>query len=279
MKIAIVTCEQLPQLTEEDQTLARALMAKGHQVEACIWSAPRSWRQYDLLIIRSVWDYHRRVDEFLTWINTVKELNLLNDPQVVLWNYQKSYLKELTEAGFHTIPTLWFEANQQPHLEELLRQQQWSSAIMKPVVGATAYQTLKLELADLQDFDWNQRSYPFGFMVQKYMEEISTQGEWSHVFFNKVYSHSVLKTAKSGDFRVQGDFGGQKELLTPPMAYVHQCQRVLDHLPCSLLYARVDGLHLNGQFHIMEVELIEPELFLWNDSITRNMVNAIETLV
>lgn len=276
MRIALVTCAQLPQLTEEDQRLAAALSEHGHQVSAVVWDESISWDEFHILIVRSTWDYHKRIPQFLDWLQQVEHLNLHNQAQTLRWNYKKTYLQRFEHAGFQTIPTEWFNSTDQPDLSRVLSDRGWTSAILKPVVGATAFQTFKIEANNVQDLEGLKGNYPYGFMVQQYMPQISTQGEWSHVFFDKTYSHSVLKTAKKGDFRVQGDFGGRKQLLDVSTSYIKQCQQIVDFIHPVPLYARIDGLHIDDKLYIMEVELIEPELFLWNKEITDRFVTAIE---
>jgi len=102
--------------------------------------------------------------------------------------------------------------------------------------------------------------------MQKFVAEIQTSGEWSFVFFDKKFSHAVLKRAKAGDFRVQNNFGGTVETnLKPPQGLTKQAQKIVENVEEDLLYARVDGVEVEGEFCLMELELIEPVLFLENN--------------
>jgi hypothetical protein len=101
-----------------------------------------------------------------------------------------------------------------------------------------------------------------GALVQKFMPEIVTVGEWSLVFFSGRYSHAVIKTPKSGDFRVQHDFGGEERAAEPPTRVLEDAVRVIEEIGSTPLYSRVDGVESGGRLHLMELELIEPALFL-----------------
>jgi hypothetical protein len=100
-------------------------------------------------------------------------------------------------------------------------------------------------------------------MVQEFMDGVLGEGEWSLMFFGGKFSHAVLKTSKPGDFRVQSDFGGKSRAADPP-AFVIECAIHAVQAVEQTLYARVDGVvdHHQAQFRIMELELIEPALFL-----------------
>jgi len=104
-----------------------------------------------------------------------------------------------------------------------------------------------------------------GVMVQKFMDSVVSEGEWSLMFFGGKFSHAVLKTAKRGDFRVQNDFGGESRIADPPVHVLESAIRILQAAG-GALYARVDGVidrvPAPNAFRLMELELIEPMLFL-----------------
>src|SRR5205085_12062524 len=110
--------------------------------------------------------------------------------------------------------------------------------------------------------------------VQKFIDEIKN-GEWSLLFFNKKYSHSVLKVPKSDDFRVQSEFGGEYIYNEAPERLIEQAQKIVDNVKDELLYARVDGIFMDGQLYLMELELIEPDLFLNDEKIWDRFAKAI----
>jgi hypothetical protein len=139
----------------------------------------------------------------------------------------------------------------------------WTKAVVKPRISATAQRTHLIALDDadsVQELFNELRSGP-GVMVQKFMDSIVSEGEWSLIFFDGQFSHEVLKTPKAGDFRVQSDFGGIEQLDDPAAHVLQAATRIVQTVEPTL-YARVDGVVDDGQFRLMELELIEPALFL-----------------
>ncbi len=276
MNLGIVTSEEITQLTAEDRLLVQAFQKQRVSATPVVWSDPEiDWNNFDVLIIRSCWDYHRRVGEFMNWIGNIEKLQvpISNAPEIVRWNYHKSYLRGLQDRGVTIIPTRWYKAGEQPQLVKVMEEMDWSEIILKPAVGATAYKTQKLDKVAAENHQWDHH-YPQGFMVQKFIAEIQSAGEWSLVFFGGRYSHGVLKLAPDGEFRVQSDFGGTRQLREPGAGIIAQCEHVLQSCPGSPLYARIDGIEISGVFHLMEVELIEPELYMFNDELAHKFVEA-----
>ncbi len=267
MRIALVTSADFPDLTDDDRALLQPLQDRGHSAEPAIWSAPKcDWAAYDLIVIRSCWDYHLRLMEFLRWIASLEErnCNLWNPPAMIRWNADKTYLRELGARGVSIVPTLWFEPDSRVDLQYDIRNAGWSKAVIKPRVSATAYRTevVETEQADAAQELFDDLLHGPGVMVQKFMDSIVTHGEWSLMFFAGRYSHAVLKTPKCGDFRVQHDFGGSSASAVPPDYVIEAAAKSIRTLDSIPLYARVDGLESDGEFMLMEQELIEPALFL-----------------
>ncbi|MGH9839731.1 MAG: ATP-grasp domain-containing protein, partial [Blastocatellia bacterium] len=194
---------------------------------------------------------------------------LWNPASVVEWNLDKAYLRHLGERGVSIPPTVWLEQQSEPNLSAILDEQGWEKAVVKPTVSATAFQTWITSPAQArsQQDRLEKLVETSGVMVQRFVDEIQTRGEWSLIFFHKEYSHAVLKRAKSGDFRVQHDFGGYLDDLAPSASLIEQAQRTVDLIEEPLLFARVDGVEIDGKFQLMELELIEPVLFLREDSL------------
>ena len=270
MRIALATSKDWPDLTPDDQALLRPLADRGFKAEPALWSDPNySWQDCDAIVIRSCWDYHLRNEEFLRWIASLESTgcNLWNSPAVIRWNADKSYLRSLENNGIPIVSTLWCEPGETRNLADALRDQGWDKAVVKPRISATAHRT---QLVDAKNAESEQALFEelmagSGVMVQKFMDNIVTDGEWSLMFFGGQFSHAVLKTPKPGDFRVQSDFGGTFVAANPP-APILECARRAVQALTPTLYARVDGIvdrvHNQGQFCIMELELIEPALFL-----------------
>jgi glutathione synthase/RimK-type ligase-like ATP-grasp enzyme len=266
MRIALATSADLPSLTADDCLLLEPLAKRGIQPEAATWSDPAyKWASCDMVVIRSCWDYHLRIAEFLHWVESLEALGVQvwNSPEIIRWNSNKSYLRELEAKGISVVPTLWFERGPAISLADELRRTGWQQAVVKPRVSATAHRTQLIRVEDAQSaqslFD-ELRSGP-GVMVQKFMEPIVREGEWSLMFFDGEFSHAVLKTPKAGDFRVQHDFGGHERSAQAPVPAMQAAEKAV-RAAGDTLYARVDGVMDGDEFRLMELELIEPALFL-----------------
>jgi glutathione synthase/RimK-type ligase-like ATP-grasp enzyme len=204
-------------------------------------------------------------EKFLRWIADLESANVpvFNPAPLLRWNANKSYLRELEAKSIAIVPTFWPEGNGVVSLESNLRGLGWHKAVVKPRISATAYRTQLVTAENASTaqplFD-DLRRGP-GVMLQKFMDGIATEGEWSLIFFAGTFSHAVIKRPKPGDFRVQNDFGGTAQLADPPAPVLESAVRVVSAVDPTL-YARVDGVVEEGQFRIMELELIEPMLFL-----------------
>ena len=248
--------------------------AAGIEVTALPWDTPDApWEEFSLVVLRSTWDYFHRPAEFSYWLRDMKrrQAKVLNPPDLALWNAEKTYLRELAPQ-IPIVPTFWVDQGGQVDLADVLRKEGWHAAVVKPTVSGTAFETWTTSPAQATDPDEQGRLERLlqsgGMMIQPYLEEIVTRGEWSIVFFDGNYSHAVLKKPAPGDFRVQADFGGTWQALTPSDALIEQARQVLIKAGevtgrATPLYARVDGVEsqLEGQFLLMELELIEPVLF------------------
>ncbi|HWW62027.1 MAG TPA: hypothetical protein VN181_11720, partial [Thermoanaerobaculia bacterium] len=249
LNIALVTCRRLPALADDDHLLRAELERRGARVTAAIWDDPAvDWRAFDRVVLRSTWDYHTNIERFLAWVAAVPA-RLWNSREIVRWNAHKSYLVELAARGVNVVPTFTSAADM-PRLSD-------ARYVIKPAVSATAYRTVLVKGADLES---TLATFDCDVLVQPYIAEIE-RGEWSLVFFRGEYSHAVFKRPKSGDFRVQSDFGGSVTAMAPPPALIDDARAILAGID-DTLYARVDGLEIGGRLLLMEIELIEPVLFL-----------------
>lgn len=231
MLIALVTWRGLPELAADDRLLRDALARRGARVDAVVWDDPDvDWRQYAAIVVRSTWDYHKRVDEFRAWLDRMEGLPLWNPPALLRRNIHKSYLLELQEQGIEIVPTIFMQGG----------------AVVKPAISATAYQTMLL------DYD---------LLIQPFVPEI-LDGELSFVFLGRAFSHVVRKRPRAGDYRVQSDFGGTAERVAVAPELVAQAERIAATLGEEWLYARIDCVVRDGRLLLMELEATEPSLFL-----------------
>jgi glutathione synthase/RimK-type ligase-like ATP-grasp enzyme len=235
-------------------------------VEPAVWDDPDvTWSRFDAVVVRSCWDYHLRSDAFDAWIGRLVQegVPLWNPPEVLRWNARKTYLRELEAVGVPTVPTRFIEANDSP-LEAILDQAGWDEVVIKPVVSASAHETWRASRATIAgDHPKYARLLATGpLMVQPFLSGIMTEGEWSLCFFEGRYSHAVLKRPRPGDFRVQADHGGKYFAVEAPLRIIEQADAALRASGFRTLYARVDGCLVEGGFRLMELELLEPGLFL-----------------
>jgi glutathione synthase/RimK-type ligase-like ATP-grasp enzyme len=267
LKIGLVTCAKLPELTPDDRLLQEELQRRGHLVRGVVWSEERGdWREFDQLVIRSCWDYHLRPAEFGAWLAAMEAAGvpLWNPAALVRWNMHKAYLQDLAAGGVPVVPTLFLEQGTRASLAELLAEQGWSHAVMKPAISASAFRTslVARDQATAAQASLDGLLAAGDVLVQRFVPEVRSQGEWSVVFLGGAFSHAVLKRPGAGDFRVQNELGGSSEPGQPAPRILEAARRIAAHIPEPWLYARVDGIELEGRFTLMELELIEPVLFL-----------------
>jgi len=273
-RIAFVTCSSKPGFASDDLATVRLLESAGVEVKALPWDGeldPGMYRDqsFDKVIIRSAWNYHLEPEKFLQWIRKAQteNINLHNAASVVRWNLHKNYLLELSHKGIPIPPTVWVPKGKSESLPALLKEKGWAKAVVKPCISATAYNTFLTAASGAEE---HQEKFlalqkQGDLMVQQFMPEVQEEGEWSLIFFNKQFSHAVLKRPKTTDFRVQDNFGGTAAALPAPRIATEQAKQILGLVNEPLLYARVDGIMSGGAFLLMELELIEPVLFLGYD--------------
>jgi glutathione synthase/RimK-type ligase-like ATP-grasp enzyme len=265
IRIAFVTCSTKPDFAPDDLEVVHALNLRGVPVQAIPWDSNfTDWNSFDLVVLRSCWNYHLHPQNFLSWLDNLEanQVNLLNPVSTVRWNLHKKYLAELDRQGVRLPPTQWFTKGANVNLKELLQQEGWNKAVVKPAISATAHNTFVVSVEDVEQHQpiMNQLLDQSDLLIQQFVPEIE-QGEYSLIFFHKKFSHAILKKPKPGDFRVQHDFGGAYSFIEPPDKLIKQAESILTHIKEPLLYARVDGVMVHGQFLLMELELIEPVLF------------------
>ncbi len=265
MTIVLATSHKQPALTPSDGLLRSALEARGVEVDVAPWDdIPHALPADTRVCLRATWDYHHRPAEFATWIRGFLPLGetLQNPVETVLWNMDKRYLREIEAAGVRIPPTRWFEPGERPDVRDVLRSSGQSTGVIKPRISATAFGT------HLVGRDWMpgeaelEELVRAGCLLQAFVPEVQSRGEWSLIYIDGRFSHGVLKRAAKGEFRVQMDFGGTHELVTPSPALRAFGDAVLDTARQRWIYARVDVVEADSGPTLMELELIEPELFL-----------------
>jgi glutathione synthase/RimK-type ligase-like ATP-grasp enzyme len=268
-RVALVTYDACPEPTDDDRLLADALSARGAAVHAAPWSdASVRWGSYDVVVVRSTWDYFLRAAEFHAWLDRLEreQVHVLNDVPTLRWNADKGYLRDLDARGVPIIPTRWLPRGSTPSLAALRRATGWSELVVKPTVSGGAHRTWRASPHAESDDEsrLSTMTDDGAVMVQPLVDVVERDGEWSLLFFDGRYSHAVLKRPRQGDFRVQREHGGSLEPAEPSRDVIVAAERVLAAVPGAgtPLYARVDGCVVDGALLLMELELLEPELFL-----------------
>ncbi|MEZ5919835.1 MAG: hypothetical protein R3C60_00635 [Parvularculaceae bacterium] len=260
-RIALATHAAAPSLTPSDALLRTALEAYGVAVEALPWDGPlTAFDGADLVVVRSTWNYHRSPAAFLDWIDRVGSSRIVNSRTILNWNINKRYLEQLAASGVRT-PTAAFIEGGARQIAAAMDRLGLERAVVKPQISASSEGLFLVDRSDAEGIDNAARRIGRGVIVQEVIGEIAESGELSLIFIDGEYTHCVLKKPKAGEFRVQAEFGGSAVGYEPPAELVADARRVLEMVPDAPLYARIDGLALDGGLVLMEVELIEPELF------------------
>ena len=211
-RLALVTCADLPDWEVDDRPLHAALDARGVAWEHPSWDdASVDWSAFASVLVRTPWDYCERIADFTAWIaRTGRETRLFNPPGVLAWNLDKRYLRDLERAGVALAPTVWLDRGTRPDLPELLRDAGWERAFLKPIVGASARETLRFDAdaaglaaanAHVERLLANE-----SLMLQPYLPAVESEGELSTVHVDGAFAHGVRKVPVAGDYRVQDDF-------------------------------------------------------------------------
>jgi hypothetical protein len=266
MRIALATQRDLWSTEVDDLPLHDALRHRGWRVETPVWDDPTvRWEEYRVVVPRTTWDYVPKITEFLSWIERVASVTtLVNDPQVMTWNLDKRYLRDLETLGVPCVPTRWVEGP-----DDVVPPLEWERntlAFLKPAVGAGASGTLRFR-TDEDGLAWARRHVEGGgrFLLQPYLDSVGVDGERSAVVLGGDVSHLVQKVPPPGDYRVQDEHGGLDrpwELRADERVFLDQTLRALQVVAPRVTLARIDWLTGPGGHPVLcELELVEPSLF------------------
>ena len=257
----------LGNILRDDGLLIAALTELGISSERVDWSKPGvDWPQYRLAVFRSTWDYFHRFDEFAPWLARVRtQTRLCNDEATIHWNMDKHYLADIEARGIPIVPLRFIERGSDLNLRELLVPSGWDEAVIKPCVSGGARHTYRVNRVNAAEIEATVRPIlaAEAFLLQPFVPSIMTTGEDSLMVFGGRYSHAIRKIAKPGDFRVQDDHGGTAHAHEPTAAQIELAERAIAACDPRPTYGRVDLVQdERGEWQLMELELIEPELWL-----------------
>jgi len=273
-RVAIATCKDNA-LDPDRPLLLAALQAVGVEVTMAVWDdSSVNWDEFSLVIIRSTWDYVNRRDEFLSWARTVD--HLLNPYGVIEYSTDKHYLSDLESLGLRVVPSRFCDIGMEPEFFD-------GDFVVKPCVGAgsmdaTRYTKNDHDEARLHVAQLHAKGRDV--LIQPYVDTVDSEGERALVFIDGSFSHAMTKGAmlnvheldRSGLFRLE-----QMSVAIPEPDAVRYGEKVLAAKGFShLLYGRVDLVRMNEGWAIMELELVEPSLFLaFNDEAAGKLARAI----
>lgn len=259
--------DSLDGYVSDDELAIPALNELGWNVDTISWrDSSVDWSDFEVTVIRTTWDYQRYPDEFVSVLESIENSSshLENSVEIVKWNLDKRYLRELRANGLAIVPTLWDANYDGESFASWLQKLRADELVIKPTISATAEHTYRLS-----EYEPNIKSTfdEREFMVQPFLPAIISEGEYSLFYFDSEFSHAILKTPMASDFRVQEEHGG---IITPVSATVGllaagaRAIRSLEPVP---LYARVDLVReFDDRWLIMELELIEPALYFRMDA-------------
>ena len=224
-----------------------------------------NWSSTKSAIFRSTWDYFDQFSNFRNWLDIVKDqCYLINPYGQINWNLDKHYLLDLQKLDLPIVESIFVSKKTQLNLETISKSKNWKDIVIKPTISGAARHTYHLKNDEIKKFQdkWVSLTNNEDFMVQEFQKNILSSGEIAVMLFGGEYSHSVLKKAKKGDFRVQDDFGGSVEKINPSLDIIKLAEKTIKSLKTMPLYARVDIIFDNGNKPVIsELELIEPELW------------------
>lgn len=275
MRVAVLRCEQLPSfvtweipdvesLFSDDRRLLDAFADRGVDAEPVAWTDPRvDWDAFDVAVLRSTWDYVDHLQRFLEVTERIERsrCTLLNTAGAVRWNADKHYLDDLDRLGVPIVPIMRGTRADAPRIRAAVAEAGWDELVLKPAIGVGGSGVVRTTASGLAEV-LDGLAPGTEVMVQPFAEEIVGEGELSFVFLGDDLSHVLRKRPAAGDFRAHGIYGGTIELADPGRGDAAAVSAMLARLPFDLLYARFDVVRYGGRLAVLELELIEPMLYL-----------------
>lgn len=276
--IGLLTCKAYPELQNDFVLLQDELKKQGHNVRPVIWNQMEvDWSNFKNLVFCSVWDYTKNYNLFHKWLSArEKQCNLINSAEIIRWNLNKSYLHHFEKQNIPVIPTVWiYEENQLTYLNF-----EWSDVIVKPSVGAGSSGMKKFE--SLRQIDKVKSHIQFlledcNVMIQPYLESADSYGETAMIYFDGKLSHTV-KRPLGGHKGTADERVATATHIEPTEDQLEIGKKVIQCLPFKPTYIRIDLLKDNNDKDVvLEVEMIEPSLFLKTSEAAANYANALKS--
>jgi glutathione synthase/RimK-type ligase-like ATP-grasp enzyme len=270
-RCAFLTLDERDDFVIDDDHAIEPLASQGWRVSTVSWrQAVEPWAAFDAVIIRSTWDYWNDVPAFLEVLAEInRQTRLANPLSLVHWNLAKTYLRDLAGKGVGIVPTLWLDALHGRSPAQCAERLETDHLVIKPVVGANGQDAFRFS-RDEDPVRWSEIAARFpgrACMVQPFMPNVLSEGEYSLFFFSGEFSHAILKVPAAGEFRSQEERGAEVLSVRPEDGLLRRAQQTLAAVTQPPLYARIDMVrNAVGDFDVMELELIEPSLYLRTDA-------------
>jgi hypothetical protein len=270
MKTArLVTCLELPEPDPDQELLREALEVRGVPASYVAWDDPRASWEGGVSVLRSTWNYYRDRDGFLVWAREVDERGVLKNPYPTLeWNTHKGYLRDLERERFPIVPTAVLARGSRTTLADVAQQRGWRAMVVKPAVSAGSFRTIRVEAApDDPDLSAGEAHLAAllaegDVLVQPYLSSTEGYGERALVWIDGKVTHSVRKAS-----RFSGEFESVSSA-TLSAAEAKLAEAIFARFGKGLLYGRVDLVpDESGAPLVMELELVEPSLFLLQNEV------------
>ncbi len=271
----------LANILRDDALLQKALADLGISSVRVDWAdAGIDWSAFSCAVFRTTWDYFERIPEFLSWLGNIENDTLLcNEAALIRWNLDKHYMADLEQQGIPIVPTRFLEPGSEATLSDVINETGWHDAILKPCISGAARHTYRINRTNADRI--HSELLPLlntkSFIVQPFLADVLHSGEDTLVLIDGEYTHAVTKKPKPGDFRVQDDHGGTVHHCRPDRVQIKlaeqtiaACRTVTQPATRTVsrpvpVYGRVDMVRdSDGDWRVMELELIEPELWLRN---------------
>jgi len=269
---AFLSMDSLDNFEVYDHLLFEPLKELGWHAEEVSWrSDDVDWESYDAVIIRSPWDYQKDPQAFLDVLAEIEQSDALleNSLEIVKWNIDKTYLRDLESRGIEIVPSQWCQTFNSDLFPSVFTDLESEEIVIKPTISAGADDTFRIHKSNygifVDDLESVFKDRPF--LVQPFMDNITMEGEFSVFFFGDTYSHTILKTPKTNDFRVQEEHGGKLTPVEPEEDLLEVARKMRDMIQPEPLYTRADYVRTaKNTFALIELELIEPSLYFNMDS-------------
>ena len=242
------------------------LRRHGWRVETLCWRAPAiDWSDFDAVYIGTAWDYPKAANEFLQTLQRIEDAGatLVNPLEIVQWNVDKSYLRDLQTRGVSVVPTSWIRDSGALDLDAEFARFDCERIVVKPLVSTNATDTFALSKTTAGEFRSviDDAFFARPCMVQPFVSSIESAGEVSLFYIDSALTHAIRKIPRAGDFRVQEEHGASLAVIEPTAEMLSCASPVLPTVSPQPVYARIDIVEGAGGWQLMELELIEPSLY------------------